>query len=239
MSWEGTRLLRALDLLQHALELDPSYGPALALAANCHQNLDLNGWSEDPERGRQQSLDLARRALRASGDDPYVLGEAAFVIGYFENDIDPAIVLIDRALELNPSAAIAWLRSGWLRLWAGQIDIGIEHFERSLRFNPLRPAPPSFGIAVGHFFAGHLERAAMMLRLSLQENPTWPPCYRFLASCCAHLGRLDEARAIVKRLREVTPSVIPEAKHWRVPEQREFFLEGLRLAASEVKPPKT
>lgn len=56
MSWERSRLLRALDLLSKALELDPYYGPALVLAAFCHQNLDMNGWSEDPERERQQSV---------------------------------------------------------------------------------------------------------------------------------------------------------------------------------------
>jgi adenylate cyclase len=195
----------------------------------------MNGWSEDPESERQQSLDLARRALGASGDDPYVLGEAAYDIGYFESGIDQAIALMDRSLKLNPSAAIAWTHSGWLRLWAGQIDIGIEHFEISLRLNPLRPSPPSFGIAVGHFCAGRLERAVAMLRLSLQENPNWPPCYRVLASCCAHLGRLDEARATIERLRNITPSVIPVAEHWRVPEQRAFFLEGLRLATGEMK----
>jgi adenylate cyclase len=189
MSWERSRILRALDILGKALDLDPYYGPALVLAAELHQNLDVNGWSEDSQRERQQGLDLASRAIRASGDDPYVLGGAAFVIGYFNPDIDPAIVLIDRSLELNPSFAIGWFRSGWLRLWVGQIDLGIEHFEKSLRFNPLRPAPGSFGIAVGHFFAGRLERAVVMLRLSLQENPTWPPCYRFLASCCAHESR--------------------------------------------------
>jgi adenylate cyclase len=232
MTWEKSRLLRALDLLAQALELDPRYGPALALAAQCHQNLDQNGWSEQLNE-RQQSLELARRAIHASGDDPYVLGEAALVIGYFEREIDPAIVLIDRSLELNPSSATGWFRSGWLRLWAGQIDLGIEHFENSRRLNPLRPSPPSFGIAVGDFFAGRLERAVSMLRLSLQENPTWPPCYRFLASCCAHLGCLDEARATAKRLREITPTVVPGAEHWRVPEQREFFLAGLRLAAGE------
>jgi TolB-like protein len=234
-SWEESRVLRALDLLGQALKRDPYYASALALSANCHLNLHLNGWSEDMERARQQSINLARRALRIAGDDPYVLCEVALVIGYIERDINPAFVLIDRSVELNPSFAIGWMRSGWLRLWAGQVDLGIEHFEKSLRLNPLRRAPPAFGIAVGHFFAGHLERAAAMLRLSLQENPTWPPCYRFLASCCAHLGRLDEAQAIVKRLRDVTPLVIPSAEHWRIPEQREFFLEGLRLAAGETK----
>jgi adenylate cyclase len=235
MSWEKSRVLRALDLLDEALELDPYYGPALVQAALCHTNLEVNGWSEDPERERNQGVDLARRALRTSGEDPIVLSEAAFVIGYFEQDIDSAIGLMDRSLELNPSSAIAWTRSGWMRLWAGQVDVGIKHFENSIRFNPLRPGPASFGIAVGHFFGGRLERAAVMLRLSLQENPMWPPCYRFLASCCAHLGRFDEARAIVKRLRDITPLVLPGAEHWREPVQREFFLEGLRLAASETR----
>jgi adenylate cyclase len=235
MAWEKIRILSALDLVGRALEFDPYYGPALALAAQCHQNLHQNGWSEHLERERQQSVELAHRAIRASSDDPYVLGEVAFVIGYFEHEIDPAIVLTDRSLELNPSSAVGWHRSGWLRLWAGQIDLGIRHFENSRRLNPLRPSPALFGIAVGHFFAGRLERAVVMLRLSLQENPTWPPCYRFLASCCAHLGRLDEARATIERLRNITPAVVPGAEHWRVPKQRAFFLEGLRLAAGEMK----
>jgi tetratricopeptide (TPR) repeat protein len=75
------------------------------------------------------------------------------VIGYFEPDIDLAIVLIDRALELNPSFALGWLRSGWIRLWAGQTDLGLEHFQKFLRSNPLRQAPASMGIGVGHFLA--------------------------------------------------------------------------------------
>src|SRR5262249_15931325 len=162
-----------------------------------------------------QCVEHARRAIGASGDDPYVLGDAALVIGYFEHEIDPAVVLIDRSLELNPSSAISWSRSGWLRLWAGQLDLGIGHSENSRRLNRVGASAGSCGIAVGHFFAGRLEKAIVMLRLSLQENPTWPPCYRFLASCCAHLGLLDEARAIVKRLRDITPSVIPGAEHWR------------------------
>jgi len=40
-----------------------------------------------------------------------------------------------------------------------------------------------FGIAVGHFFARRLEKAAAMLLLSA-------PCLRFLASRYAHLGRM-------------------------------------------------
>jgi TolB-like protein/Tfp pilus assembly protein PilF len=230
MSWEREGVMQALDLLGQALKHDAHYGLALAHAAFCHLHLDVNGWSKDRRRNRQNGVDLARRALQATGDDANVLGYAAYVLGYFEPDINPAITLIDRALDLNPSFAFGWAQSGWLRSWAGQTDVAIEHFEKSLRLNPLRRAPATFGIAVGHFFARRLEKAAAMLSLTLQEHPNWPPCLRFLASCYAHMGRLEDAQSIVEMLRDITPDLIPSGEHWRVRENRSYYLEGLRLA---------
>ena len=46
------------------------------------------------------------------------------------------IGLVDRALALNPSFARGWYVSGFLRLWAGQPDLAIEHVETSLRLSP-------------------------------------------------------------------------------------------------------
>jgi len=234
LSWEKLGVQRALDALGKALERDPHYAPALAFVAHCHVQLHLNGWSNNPERGRQEGIEYARRALRVGGNDPYVLDQVASVLGYFERDINPAIALIDRALELNPSHAMGWERSGYLRLWNGQADLAIEHFARSLRLNPRRKAP-YFSIGVAHFFARRLDKAAALLSLSMQEVPNWAPTYRFLASCYAHMGRLDDAQDMVKRLREITPVVIPGAEHWRIPEDREFYLGGLRLAACETQ----
>jgi adenylate cyclase len=233
-SWDKQGVLRALNLLEQALKRDPSYGSALALVAICHQNLHVNGWGEDQETNRQQAVEYACQALRAAPDDPYVLGEAAYVLGYFERDINPALALIDRSLEINPSFAIGWSRSAWLRLWSGQTDLAIEHFEKSLRLNPRRKAPSCFGIGVAHFFARRLDKAEAMLLLSLQESPNWAPTYRFLASCFAHMGRSRDAQDMVRKLRELTPVLIPTAEHWRIPEDREFYLAGLRLAAGEA-----
>jgi TolB-like protein len=231
-SAEREATMCALDLLGQALKRDAHYGLALALAARCYLMLDLNGSSEDPQRNRQDSIDLARRALQAAGDDADVLCHAAHVLGYFEPDIDPAIALIDRALNLNPSFAIGWAGSGWIRLWAGHPNLAIEHFEKAMRLNPLRKGgPASFGIAVGHFFARRPEKAAAMLLLWLQEHPNWAPCLRFLASCYAHLGRLGDAQSTVLKLRSITPDLIPSAEHWRIREDREYYLDGLRLAA--------
>ena len=89
------------------------------------------------------------------------------------------------------------------------------------------------GIGVGHFFGGRFEEAKTMLLLSLQEKPDWVPTHRFLASCYAHMGRLDEAVEALRGLRTLTNVVVPSAAHWRNPEHRELYLSGLRLAAGE------
>jgi hypothetical protein len=55
----------------------------------------------------------------------------------------------------------------------------------------------------------------------------------YLAASYAHMGRLDEAREIVARLRTITSLVVPDASYLRNAEHRELFLWGLRLVAGE------
>jgi adenylate cyclase len=234
-SGEKNQTIEALELLGRAIERDPRYGLALALAAQCHAHLHVSDWTDDPELHRRCAVELAQRALRGAGDDPNTLGRAAHALGYSGGDLDAATALVDRCVDLNPSYASGWINSGWLRLWAGQPDLAIEHLETGLRLNPRdRQHGAVMGIGVGHFFARRLENAAAMLLRSLQERPNWVPTYRFLASCYAHMGRLEEARETIERVRQITLVVVPSAAHWRDPEQRAFYLEGLRLAAGET-----
>jgi len=233
-SWERNAIFRALELLEQAIERDPRYGRALVEAAACHFDAHQNGWSENPGESRRKGMEFARRAIEAAAEDSFVLCRAASVLGYFGEEIDVAIAMLDRGLELDPSSHIGWRWSGWLRLWTGQADLAIKHFETSLRLNPREQnANPLMAIGVAHFMARRFDEARVMLCQSLQEKPSWVPTYRFLASCYAHMGRLDEAKETVKRLRTLTNVVVPKAEHWRNAEHRELYLSGLRLAAGE------
>src|SRR5271165_2157774 len=49
--------------------------------------------------------DYARRAVEVAGDDPAILANAAYTLGYLGEDIGAMITLVDRALALNPSFA--------------------------------------------------------------------------------------------------------------------------------------
>ena len=168
-------------------------------------------------------------------NDPGILANAALVLAHFGEDIGAMIGLVDRALALNPSFARGWFLSGLLRLWAGQPDLAIEHVETSLRLSPReRMGQPLVVMGVAYFFKHQFDEAAAKLLLAIQDNPGSPLPYRFLAACYAHMGRLDEARAIVARLRAITPLVVPSDLPLRNPEDRELFLSGLRLAAGEA-----
>jgi TolB-like protein/tetratricopeptide (TPR) repeat protein len=224
----------ALRLLDRAIERDPHYGPALARAALCCFRLVTDGRSDDPASDTRKGTDLARRALQVARDDPGTLADAAAALAYFGEDIGAMMALVDRALALNPSFARGWLISGTLRNWAGQPDVAIEHIETSLRLSPrARSGAAIAAIGVAHFVSRRFGEAAPKLLLAIQEDPSHPVAYRFLAACYAQTGRLEEAQAVVERLRGVTPLVVPDASYLRDPEHRELFLSGLRLASGE------
>jgi len=237
LSIEKDQLARALDLLGRAIERNPRYGPALAFAAFCRMHLDIGGWVHDRETNRRNGVALARESLRAAGDDPGVIANAAQTLGYFGEDMDAAIALIDRSLALNPSFARGWFQSGWLRLNAGKAAIAIEHFEASVRLNPrdVSGRRSLVGIGIAHFFNRRFDDAVAKLLVSLEETQGWAMPYRVLAAAYAHMGRLDDAREIVKRLRAITDAVVPSIIPFRDPEHRELFLSGLRLAAGEAE----
>jgi adenylate cyclase len=235
-TYEREHLAQALDLLGQAITREPRYGAALALAATYRVDLENYDWADDRQaaKNRRTAIDLAREALSVAAVDPGVLGRAAMVLGRFGEDIDAALAMIDRALVLNPSFAYGWYWSGWLRLFAGQADAAIQHFETSMRLNPRGQRGYHLGgIGHAHFVNRRFDAALAVLRVSLEEVPAFTPTYRALAASYAHMGRLDEARSILKRLVALTSVVQPNVDPFRNPEHGELFRSGLRLAAGE------
>jgi tetratricopeptide (TPR) repeat protein len=145
------------------------------------------------------------------------------------------MALADRAVALNPNSARGWALSAYLRIWAGQLEIALEHHEVSDRLSPrARVGTSSLAIGGVHFLAHRFDEAVPKLLIAIQEDPTAPQGYRYLAACYAHMGRLDEAREIIGRLRAIAPVMISDASYMRNPEHRELLLSGLRLAMGEM-----
>jgi len=221
-----------LRLLDEAIARDPDFGPALAWASICH--VVYTDSSDDPELERDKGLRRGRRALQVAGDDPAILANAALALAALGEDISAMIALADRAVALNPGFARAWHASGAIRLYAGQLDLAIEHVENSVRLSPrARVGWAHYNIGTAHFLGRRFEEAVPILLLAIQEDPNFLMTYRSLAACYAHMGRLDDAREMVRRLHPLTNAVVPPRLTFRNPEHHELFLSGLRLAMGE------
>jgi adenylate cyclase len=230
---EGIR--QALDLFEQAIARDPNYGSALAWAAMCYLWQHLDGWGEESEMARRKAVGLARRALEVAGDDASVLANSALVLARVGEDIDAMLALVDRSLALDPSSARGWYVSGLLRLWAGQLDLAIDHVETSLRLSPRERLGAHLSvIGTAYLLKRQYDAAIPKLLVSINERPTNAPPYRALACCYAYLGQLEKAREIVKRLHAITPIVVPKVTPFRRAEHQEIFISGLRLAAGET-----
>jgi adenylate cyclase len=178
--------------------------------------------------------------LQVAGSDPVVIANAAFALaacGEGGEDNGAMIALVDRAVSLNPNCARAWDVRGQIKVGGGQPEAAIPDLEASLRLNPR----DRFGVQISslgicYFFLRRFDEAMERLRLAVQENPGFPIPHRFLAACYAHMGRLDEAREMIGRLRRITPQVLPPNTKWyRNAEHLELYLSGLRLAIGEAE----
>jgi TolB-like protein len=237
MHYTSQRQLReGLVVLEEAVRCDPHYAPALGLAGlYCHL-LASDASAPDREAIRQKGIEYGRRAVEVGGDDPGVRADAAMALAAFGEDIDAMLLLVDRALALNPSYARGWHISGFLRLWAGQTDLALEHAAMALRLSPRAQAGhSSFLIGAALFFSRRFKEAIPRLRATIEDEPVFQTPYRFLAACYAHAGLLDEARTTIARLRAITPEVMVNYPlPFRDPQHRELYFAGLRLALGET-----
>jgi len=122
---------------------------------------------------------------------------------------------------------------------AGQLESAIEHAEAAQRLSPRERGgvgPPLMVVGAALFLSRRFEEALPKLLLTAESNSGGPLQLRWLAACYAHLGRLDEAREVVARLRAMGAVVVPDYPlPYRNREHRELLLSGLRLAMGEAE----
>jgi adenylate cyclase len=234
--WAREPIMQAIVLLEQAVERDARYGLALATLALAHSQNFLSGWGEDAMVERERAIAWARRALETAPDDPSTVTSAAGAMLIVGEDTKLLKGLVDNALVRNPSHAFGYLWSGWIRTVSGEADLGIEHFEMSLRLDPrtMRRAFHLTGMGICHFFQRRFDEAAAVLGASLRELPTYPLTIWFLAACYAQMGRASEAREFAGR-QAIRPGGpwLQMGSQFSNPEHRELVLSGLRLATGD------
>lgn len=226
----------ALPSFTKAMQLDPAFASAYAMAAWCHFWRKLNGWMNDRPSEIAEGARLARRAVELGRDDAIALARGGHALSHFTGDVDSGIAFIDRALALNPNLATAWFLSGFGRIWRGEFDAAIERLERGMRLSPLDPEMfrMQAGMAMAHLLAGRFNIAAVWAEKAFRELSSFLIVAAIIAASHALADRADEAQRAMDHVRELDPTLrVTNLKDWlpfQQPKDLATFAEGMRKA---------
>jgi TolB-like protein len=232
--WSRDDNANALTFFYAAIEKDPDFATPYGLAASCYQFAKANGWQSDFDS--EEISRLTERAVELGSDDAVALCWGGHVRAFFFKEVKRALLLIDRALELDVNLATAWQRSGWVRGYAGDHEEAIRSLERAMRLNPLDPRVflTQSAMAFAHFIAGRDQEASDWAAMAARVKPNWMPALRVAIASNAMLGRIAEAREGVRAYQQVEPDVSIRKICGHYPFQREQdkqrLIEALRRA---------
>jgi adenylate cyclase len=199
---------KALDLLEKALAIDPNYPLALSLAGWCHGQRSVYNFVEDIVGSQAKARTMAERAAELGGDDPIILAVLGAVHTFVRN-LGTARILLERALTLDPNAAWAWSRLGWVENYSERPREAMGNFERAMRLSPLDPMNFNNYVGFGSSYEllGEYDKAVEMYRRGLQERPNARWIYRHLAGSLSGAGQIDEAKLALAELLRSYPDL--------------------------------
>ena len=198
----------ALNLLGRALAIDPDYPLALSLAGWCHAQRMVYNWTDDIGAAGSAALSHAERAAELSGDDPLILAVLGAVHTFLRN-YGTARIMLERAVALDPNAAWAWSRLGWLENYSEHSERAIEYFQRALRLSPLDPMNFNNYVGMGsaNEVAERYEEAVALYRRGLQERPHALWILRNLVCSLVGANRVEEAKVEFAHLCSAYPGL--------------------------------
>jgi TolB-like protein len=229
-------LAESIRLASLALELDPAYGPAMSRIALSRGMQRQRNWIPPSGLEAEEGIAMARQAIAAAGDDPWVLDFAGLALAQLAGDNDAALSALDRAIVLNPNFALAFGHRAVVLSYLNRPDEAIRSAHQAIRLSPLDPAIFSFyqALARAELAAGRYEAGLSWAEAALRENGGMP-ALRLKLSLCGYLGRHEEARACLSRVGEfhcepTIAGIMRALPKGVVPELAARVAEGLRKA---------
>ncbi len=197
--------IKARQLWQKALELDPEFALAYALIGSTHMMDSLRSWVDDPQRSLNKAEELAHKAL--SMDDSIARAHALLGNVYMNRkQYEKALAEMERGVALEPNNP--HLLGGYAHqlMLLGRAEKSVTMMEKSLSLHPTNHVSLLRLAARVYYFAGRYDKAIAACEQHLALDPKRvSPRVLLIASLVAE-EREDEARAQAEILIEQRPN---------------------------------
>jgi TolB-like protein len=223
----------AFALFGQAVAADPLFGPAHSHLAWWHVLRLAQGWSPDPLADVAAAERAATAAIACDASDALALAAQGYAMGYVRHSFEEARALLDRAVALSPSCAIAWTFGAALRCWLDEGPEAVAWAERAVNLAPQDVFTFLFQhiLSQAHHTAGRYADSVLWARRSATLNPRHTATWRTMLASLVGLGRIEDAAEPRRRVLELEPGFSIAALAARTPLQgavRERFTEQLR-----------
>ncbi len=196
-------------------------------------------WADDPAASARLAYEEAKRAIELDDRDALShvsMATASYAMGRMESTVRAA----ERAVELNPSLALAHVMGGVGRIHGGDDpERGINMITSAIALNPNDPSASWFwgGRALGHFVLGNHDAAIADARAAINLRYGYLMGRVVLTASLAELGEVEAAARELETILEIRPDFAPsflDLYTFNDEADRERIVAGLRSAGLEA-----
>jgi adenylate cyclase len=197
--------IRARELCQEAITLDPGYATAYALLSVVLLAEVRYRWTRSPSETMRQALEMAQKALALN---PSTL-IAQLAMGQFhmlKKEHDEAIAWGERAVISYPNADNAHVFLAWFLMMAGRPEEAIPLLKQAIRRNPMPPGWYFIILGNSYRMIGRFDEAIVELKKAIAYSPDELGAHLTLASVYVEAGQLEVARLEAAEVMRIQPT---------------------------------
>jgi TolB-like protein/Flp pilus assembly protein TadD len=219
---------QAIPLLEQAVKLDPEYGRAYAALAWVYVVSYQRKWFDVIQTSDVEARIKAKRYLAEAQKHPTALSrQVAGQMLATDGDYEGAVAEFKDAIARDPGDAVSFISMADALTSFGRAAEALPLIATAMRLDPHYPSYFLSSLGMAHYVLEQFKDAAVAFEEAARRDPDDATPLLWLAATYGHLGRKQDAMAIVAQYNQLA------VKHGGVPVAKIVMAEG---AATESRP---